>query len=235
MPPPIALITGAGSGIGRATAQLLSNAGFSLALAGRRSEALNQTAATLTTPYLAIPTDLRDLSQVESMIDRTVAHFGRLDALINNAGDSLPATIPQTTRTLIEDVFTVNAMAPTLAIARAWPIFERQRHGTVVNLSSMATVDPFPTLYAYAAAKSAVNLLAQSVAQQGKSLGIKGFAVAPGAVETPLLRKIVGKDALPTSQTLAPESVAQVVADCVLGRRDADNGHVILIPSPTLE
>jgi NAD(P)-dependent dehydrogenase (short-subunit alcohol dehydrogenase family) len=102
----------------------------------------------------------------------------------------------------------------------------------VVNTSSIATRDPFPILYAYAAAKSAVNSLARSVAIQGKPIGVRGFSVAPGAVETDLLRSLVPASALPTNKTLRPADVAAVILDCVLGRRDSENGSTIYLPSP---
>jgi NAD(P)-dependent dehydrogenase (short-subunit alcohol dehydrogenase family) len=104
--------------------------------------------------------------------------------------------------------------------------------GTIINVSSYATIDPFPTLYAYAAAKASVNLLAKSVSVQGKALGIRGFAVAPGCVDTDLLRSLVTEDQVPLSKRLMPAAVAQVIADCVQGKRDAENGQVILVPSP---
>jgi len=233
----VALVTGAGSGIGRAAAIMLSAAGFRLVLVGRRVDKLRETGALLAGPWMAISADLRDPAQVEGMVDQTLAKFGRLDALINNAGYSEPATIEQTTPTLVRDIFAVNAIAPTIAIARAWPALVRQATAehtgaVIVNVSSFATIDPFPTLYAYAAAKASVNLLARSVANQGAPLNIRGFAVAPGAVETDLLRRIVPSTVLPTSKTLRPESVARVILQCVQGQRDGENGQVILLPSP---
>jgi NAD(P)-dependent dehydrogenase (short-subunit alcohol dehydrogenase family) len=189
-------------------------------------------------PARVIVADLQDPRQAERMVDECVGHFGRLDALVNNAGWSPSATIAQTTAAIAERVFLVNAVAPTVAIARAWPIFERQarasgRPGVVVNVSSMAAVaEPYPILYAYAAAKAAVVSLARSVALQGAGIGVKGFAVAPGAVETPLLRTLVDEATLPRSKTLRPEDVASVIVDSVVGRRDRENGGVIALPSP---
>lgn len=184
-------------------------------------------------PPLCLPLDLEVLTNAQVMVDQTAERFGRLDVLINNAGWSPAATIPQTTPSVIERVFTLNAMSPTLAISAAWPWFVKQRSGCVVNVSSMATVDPFDTLYAYAAAKASVNLLARSVAKQGAGLGITGYAVAPGAVETDLLRSLVPADQLPPSHTLTPDAVADVIVACVLGKRLHKNGGTILVPSPS--
>lgn len=243
MTTPVAFITGAGTGIGRATATLLAREGFRLCLVGRRVEKLREVGSSLGVESHAIVADLRDAVQVERAVADAVTKFGRVDALINNAGHSPAATIPQTTAAMAQEIFALNAVAPTIAISRAWPVMERQSpvndprwpglgRAVVVNVSSYATLDPYPTLYAYAAAKASVNLLAKSVANAGKAAGIRGFAVAPGAVETDLLRSIVPATALPTAYTLSPEEVAGVIVDCVLGRRDADNGGVVWLPSP---
>lgn len=233
---PVALVTGAGSGIGRATAINLAARGYRLAIVGRRSAALEESLAAAD-GGLAIVADLEDADQAALMVDKTLDHFGRLDALVNNAGWSPPATIPQTTPDLARRVFALNAVAPAVAIARAWPALERQaradaRGGVIVNVSSMAALDPYPTLYAYAAAKAAVNSLARSAANLGRPLGIRAFAVAPGAVETDLLRTIVSAADLPADRCLAPAAVAAVITDCILGNRDHDNGNTIWLPSP---
>lgn len=234
---PVALVTGAGSGIGRETAQRLSAEGYRVALSGRRADKLTETGRTLSADWIAIPTDLADAPQVERMVDLAAGKWGRLDAIVNNAGWSAAATIPRSDAAFIQHVFAVNAIAPAIIISRAWPTLEKQaraegKGGVIVNVSSMATIDPFDALYAYAAAKASVNLLAKSVANSGRKLGIRGFAVAPGAVETDLLRSMFPKTSLPESKTLAPAAVADVILACVLGRRDAENGATILVPSP---
>ena len=229
---PVALVTGAGSGIGRATAVRLDASGYRIVLAGRRPERLRETGALLGNEWLAVRADLSEMREAEGIVEAAVARFGRLDALVNNAGWSPAATIAETTPAIIAAVFAVNAHAPAASIARAWPHFVRRGAGVVVNVSSYATVDPFPQLYAYAAAKASVNLLARSVANAGRGIGVRGFAVAPGAVETELLRAIVPEAALPTDRTLNPDAVAATIAACVLGAHDDRNGEVILLPSP---
>lgn len=234
----VALITGAGSGIGREVARLLARVGYRLALAGRREQALRETLHLAGRPDdAAFPVDLEEPAAAVKLVDDVLAHFGRLDAIINNAGWSPSATIAQTTPDISRRVFSLNAEAPTLIIARAWPTLVQQaraegKGGVIVNTSSIATVDPFPMLYAYAAAKSAVNSLAKSVAKEGKALGIRAYSVAPGAVETELLRSFVPVAALPPGKTLRPDAVAQVIVDCVLGRRGEASGSTILLPSP---
>ncbi|MFN0010582.1 MAG: SDR family oxidoreductase [Phycisphaerales bacterium] len=231
---PVAVITGAGSGIGRATAVMLAQAGFALVLVARTREAVSETAALtgVTERVEVVGGDVGDAFQCKHMIARAVERFGRLDALINNAGLAPLLAIDKTDPETIDKVFRVNAMGPAWAIHHAWPIFVKQNKGCIVNVGSMATFDPFPGFFAYAAAKAAVNLMAASCAKEGKPFNIRAFTVAPGAVETPMLRKIMPEQNLPTSKCLAPSDVAKVIVQCVLGERDSDNGKTIAIPSP---
>ncbi|MFO0831685.1 MAG: SDR family oxidoreductase [Phycisphaerales bacterium] len=232
----VALITGAGSGIGRAIAVALGGAGYTLALVGRREEALQATAVLVGGSHACIPADLREPAEASRIVDECVARLGRLDVLVNNAGWSPPATIGQTTPAIAHEVFALNAVAPCVSIARAWPVFERQHlergaGGVVVSTSSMAVLDPFDVLYAYAGAKAALHSFTQSAAKQGAALGVRAYAVAPGAVETDLLRSVVSESLLPRDRTLSPGTIAGIVRDCVEGRRERDNGGVIWVPS----
>ncbi len=232
---PVAVVTGAGSGIGRATALALAAQGHDLALAGR-SRAPLEVAASLIgrsslkgATCLVVPTDMSDPGAVRRLIDETLARFGRLDVLVNNAGLAESASIAQTTPDLFRRTLDLNTLGPACAILAAWPTFIRQRRGCVVNVSSLASRDPFPGFFAYAASKAAVNLLARSCALEGREHGIRAFAVAPGAVETPMLRAIFDEQALPKARTLSPESVARVIVDCAMGGRDRENGETIFL------
>ena len=95
----------------------------------------------------------------------------------------------------------------------------------------MATVDPFPGLGVYAASKAALASLTRSLHNEGASHGIRAFSVAPGAVETKMLRQLFSTDQLPTDQTLEPAAVAEVVVGCIRGEREDDRGQTILLPS----
>lgn len=237
MPPseqPVAIVTGAGAGIGRATALLLARSGFRVALAGRNEGPLQEVASEIAQragapPCVAIHTDVGDPEQVERLIEETQRGFGRIDVLINNAGRSDHLPIDQTDLRSIRATFDVNAIGPALAIHLVWPTFMRQRTGCVVNVSSYGTDDPFPGLFAYAAAKASVNLMARSCAKEGAEFGVRAFAVAPGAVETALLRSIFDRAMLPPEACMTPEDVARVILDCVQGRRDRDNGRTIFM------
>lgn len=239
MPHPLAdlsaLITGAGSGIGRATAILLARHGIHLTLAGRRLHSLAETASLLPTggpdPQI-LGTDVADPHQARAMVDHALTHHGRLDILINNAGGAISRSISGHDDAALRSAFAINFYGPAAAIIRAWPAFERQRAGCIINISSMSAVDPFPGLSVYGAAKAALNTLTRGCATEGAAFGLRAFAIAPGAVETPMLRAIFPESALPPSRTLQPEAIAEVILACIRGDHDARNGETILLPSP---
>lgn len=233
----VAIVTGAGSGIGRATAELLGAAGWAVALVGRRRDPLEETAEGVDSDTLILPADLAREEGATGVVRATVEAFGRLDALINNAASAPMKPVPEFTWDELEALYRVNVLGVQATIAAAWPVFASQHGagtgpGRVVSVSSMATADPFPGLSTYAATKAAINLLTRGVALEGAESGILAFAVAPGAVETAMLRAIADEKTVPPSKTLDPADVARVIADCALGRRDEDNGDVIFIPSP---
>ncbi|MBM4107761.1 MAG: SDR family oxidoreductase [Phycisphaerae bacterium] len=224
----VALVTGAGSGIGRAIALALAREGFSLTLVGRRSDPLRETAR-LAAPatYEMAVVDLATADACRAAVEACVACFGRLDVLVNNAGIGVLRPIGQTSPELVEDSYRLNALAPAWTTLAAWPHFERQKAGCVVNISSMASFDPFPGFFAYAGSKAAVNLQAASIAKEGAAIGVRAFAVAPGAVETAMLRASFDLAALPAEQALDPSAVARVVLDCISGVHDRYNGRTI--------
>jgi NAD(P)-dependent dehydrogenase (short-subunit alcohol dehydrogenase family) len=114
-------------------------------------------------------------------------------------------------------------------IVRAWPHFKGKRAGCVVNVSSLASSDPFHGFFAYAAAKSAVDSYVRSMHAEGAKLGIRAFCVNPGAIETPMLRRNFPESVLPAARALPPEAVAEVIVDCIEGRREQDRGRTIVV------
>lgn len=224
-----ALVTGAGSGIGRAAAVMLADRGYAIALAGRRMDALRETASALRGPSIILAGDVGDAAFARGMVARVVEAFGRLDVLVNNAGFAPHMPIDRTYPELLDETFRINALGPANTIAAAWSVFIRQRSGCIVNVSSMSAIDPYPGFFAYGSAKAALNLMARCCATEGRADNVRAFAVAPGAVETPMLRAIFDERAVPPAACLAPEAVAALIVDCVEGRRDADNGGVIPI------
>jgi len=232
---PVTVVTGAGSGIGRAVAEQLAARGHRLVLVGRTESKLHDTLDAVRAhdaDAMIVVADLAESDQAARVIDETIERFGRLDNLINSAGVAALVPIERTTKAVLEETFHVNTFGPAFLIVKAWPIFRRQKSGCVVNVSTLGTSDPFPGFFAYAASKSALDSFTRSCAREGRSMGIRAFCVNPGAVETPLLRKIISESELPREKALRPEAVAEVIVDCIEGAREADHGVPIAVPSP---
>ncbi len=240
MTAPVAIITGAGSGIGAATALRVGRLGYRLALVGRTESKLAHTRQMIAdqapeADSVGITVDLAKAVAADITVMTTRSAFGRVDALINNAGIATRLPISETSAGVLEETLRVNVRAPALLIARLWPSWAEQTaisHAPspcVVNVSTMGTKDPFPGFFVYAASKCAVESLARSVAVEGRDMGVRGFAVAPGAVETPLLRSMFSEEMIPREQTIAPDRIAEVIVACVRGEHDQQNGSTIYV------
>jgi len=231
--PGVVVITGAGSGVGRAAALSLSKRGRRLVLVGRRPEPLEETRKMLEADSLVVAADAADPASIERIVDEAVGRFGGVDAYVGCAGAAPLAPIEKTTPALLDEVYRSNTFGPALLIARLWPGMTARRRGVIVLVSSMATADPFPGFFVYAGAKAACNLMVRSCAKEGRRFGVRAFAVAPGAVETAMLRENFTTAQIPERKCLSPEAVADVIAACIAGERDAENGSTIYLPSPT--
>lgn len=235
---PVAIVSGAGSGIGRRTAEVLARRGWRLALGGRRVGPLRETGELLGGAegrrWIACETDIADPTACETLVHRTREAFGAIDGLVNNAGYAPLAMMGEISSEQIERIFRVNAIGPTQLVRAAWATLARSDSPRVVNVSSVAARDPFPGLGVYGGAKAALNLLAHAWTREGEAIGLRAFSVAPGAVETGMLRSIVSASDLPSEQCLSPDDVAEVIVACLMGERDAIAGRTIYLPGPGL-
>jgi NAD(P)-dependent dehydrogenase (short-subunit alcohol dehydrogenase family) len=224
---PVSIITGAGSGIGRAIAVELDRLGHRTVLLGRAEQNLRETAQLLSRPALIIPTDVTKIEQVDVAVQRAVKEFARIDAIINNAGIAPVLNILQTTPQVWHEVIDTNLSSAFYLTRAVWPTFAKQNAGVIVNISSMAAKDPFPGFLAYGAAKAGLSNLGISLAREGAVHGIRVHTIAPGAVETQMFRNILSPQEFPTENTLSPDEVAKVVGQCVLGEGRYVSGEVI--------
>jgi NAD(P)-dependent dehydrogenase (short-subunit alcohol dehydrogenase family) len=225
---PVAIITGAGRGIGRATAIELSSRGFRVVLVSRTRSQLDETSRLLSTEWHILEGDVTDPVFCEHVSRETINRFGQIDALVNNAGLAPALSIEATDDATWRAVLDTNVSSAFYLSRSCWAALKATR-GAIVNLSSEAARDPFPGFVAYAPAKAAVNLLTVVLHREGKEHGIRAYAVAPSATETAMLRQLVTADQLPSEQTLAPGDVARTIAGCILGDLRHASGEVIYV------
>jgi NAD(P)-dependent dehydrogenase (short-subunit alcohol dehydrogenase family) len=211
----IALITGAGSGVGRHTAVAMSRAGFDLVLSGRRREPLEETSALLDRgdiPPLVVPTDVREVEQVERLFGQVADQRGRLDVLFNNAGVNVP---PQPLETLSPGqwqlVLDVNVTGAFLCTQAAFRLMKSQDPpgGRIINNGSVSSQVPRPHAVAYNAAKHAVTGLTRSTALEGRKYAIACGQIDIGNALTDMAAKLQ-QGALQADGSLAVEPMMRV-------------------------
>lgn len=228
MQSPVAIITGAGRGIGRATALELASRGYRLTLASRNQKEI-QAVAEQAKSAIAVAADVTRLEDVQGLADQTRAAYGRIDAIVNNVGLAPVAKVDELTIEQWHAVIDTN-LSSAFYLARAvWSTFKKQRGGCIVNISSMASRDPLPGFLAYGAAKAGLNVLSLMLAREGAEHGIRSYAIAPGAVETGMFRRMVSREKWPAEKTLDPADVARVVAQCIDGDLKYASGEVIFL------
>ncbi len=178
---------------------------------------------------MAVPTDVARHEEVDRLAQATLDRFGRIDAVVNNAGLAPARSIIEMTISEWQAVLDTNLSAAFYLCKAAWPAFERQRSGVVVNVSSEAARDPFPGFAAYAAAKAGLNLLGLCAVREGQAIGVRVHTVAPGAVETGMLRRLFSPEQLAAEDALDPRDVAAIIIDCVRGALACSSGEVMYV------
>src|SRR6185437_12115356 len=181
-----ALVTGAGSGIGRAVAIRLSQAGLRVALAGRGADALAATAAACPGPTLAIAADVTGPPAVDRLFGQVEHHWGPVEVLIASAGVGFSARIEQTGDADWQRMLDVNLTAPFRCLRRAVPAMVAAGWGRIVVVASIAGKRGSPYIAAYAAAKHGVLGLVRSAAAELAPTGVTVNAVCPAYVDTPM-------------------------------------------------
>jgi NAD(P)-dependent dehydrogenase (short-subunit alcohol dehydrogenase family) len=224
MSKPIVLITGALTGIGRATAVAFAREGGNLVVSGRhedKGQALAAELRALGTEAEFVRADVRSEADVRNLVDRAVARFGRIDVAVNNAGtEGELGPIVEQSSSNYEATFAVNVLGTLLSLKHEMRVMLPQGSGSIINLSSIAGQVGIAGASVYAASKHAVEGLTKSAALEGARAGVRVNAVAPGPVDTQMLDRFVGGSdeakarflALnPAGRAGAPEEIAQTI------------------------
>ena len=235
----IVVITGGGSGIGRATAQLLASRGAKVVLGGRREAQLLAVAEEIKRAggeAVYRPTDVTQCSDLEALTALACERYGRLDVLINNAGIG---PISRFDALRVDDwdmMIDVNIKGVLYGIAAALPIFQRQGSGHIVNVISTAGLKILPTMGVYAATKNAVRTITEALRQEaGPDLRVT--EVSPGMVATGFVDSMTDETAKATVQkrmgaiAIPPEAIARGIAFAIEQPPEIDVGSIVIRPT----
>ena len=236
----VVVITGASSGLGEATARLLSAQGASVALGARRVDRIQALARELTGrggKALAIPTDVTHHDQVKKLVDEAVHSYGRVDVMLNNAG-LMPHSPLE--RLKIDDwnrTIDVNIKGVLYGIAAALPHMKAQKSGHIINVSSVAGHKVTPAGAVYAATKHAVRALSEGLRQEVKAYNIRTTVISPGAVATELPNAITEADIAKrmhqfyAAVAIPADSFARAVAFAISQPEEVDVNEILFRPT----
>ena len=236
----VAVITGASSGLGEATARLLSAHGASVVLGARRTDRIQSLARELTAAggrALAITVDVTHREQVSELVDGAVRTYGRIDVMINNAGLMPQALLERLQVDQWDRMIDVNIKGVLYGIAAALPQMKQQKSGHFINVSSVAGHVVRPGSTVYAATKFAVRALSEGLRQEVKPYNIRTTVISPGAVATELPNSVTDPDAAErvrnfyANAAIPADSFARVVAFAISQPEDVDINEVVFRPT----
>ncbi len=217
---PVALVTGASRGIGRAIAIALSEAGYLPALAARDKKALAESAGLChRSDALIYPVDLADEGAPENLVDGVLKAAGRLDLLVNNAGAVISRSFEETDSGDWDRMMTLNARSPFLLTRAALPALRRAPEAAVVNIGSVVSFKGYEMQAAYTASKHALAGWTKVLARELNGEGIRVHLIAPGGVATDMARNV--RPDIDESGLIAPEEIARAVVFLIKNRGNA--------------
>lgn len=228
------LITGASSGIGKATAIAFAKAGFDLVLVSRSTDKLEAVAkdvqaAGRTAQVYSL--DLANVEQVKSRMTAIVEESGGIDILINNAGMGYTNTIDDTSLTDWQQVLDLNLTSIFQCIQAVLPGMRAQQRGMIINVASIAASSAFPGWGAYSVSKAGLVTLSKILAAEERSNGIRVVTISPGAVNTPIWDTDTVQADFDRSGMLTPEIVAQTLLHAALLPEQAVIEDLTVMPS----
>jgi NAD(P)-dependent dehydrogenase (short-subunit alcohol dehydrogenase family) len=212
-PQPVALITGGGRGIGRATAERFAVGGYQVVICARTESAVQQTAQSIIDQggsALGARCDVSSDQEVSALFATTLEHFGRLDVLVNAAAVLVKQPFAEMSIEAWDAIMATNLRGVVLCCQQAFHIMQKQGGGVIINISSLSgfpNVEKFPGLSAYNVSKYAVAGLSEILAVEGRPQHIRVLAVSPGAVETEMLRQAAPQ----LKADMTPEAFARIL------------------------
>jgi NAD(P)-dependent dehydrogenase (short-subunit alcohol dehydrogenase family) len=237
----VALITGALTGIGRATAFAFARAGYNVVVSGRHDDAGQDLARALRdtgTDAEFIRADVRHEDDVRALVDQAVARFGRLDAAVNNAGtEGRPGPLTEQTAETYAATFDTNVLGTVLSLKHELRVMQAQGSGSIINVSSTMGHKAAPGASMYTASKHAVEGLTKAAALEGAAVGVRVNAVAPGPVETGMLNRFTGSAerkaglvaGVPMKRAGDPDEVASAIVFLSSDASSFTNGQVLSV------
>ena len=235
----VVVITGASSGLGEATARLLSAEGATVVLGARRLDRLQSLADELTGrggKALAVTTDVTRRNQVQQLVDAAVQTYRRIDVMLNNAGLMPQAPLERFKVDEWDRMIDVNLKGVLYGIAAALPHMQRQKAGHIINVSSVAGHKVGPGFAVYAATKHAVRALSEGLRQEVKPYNIRTTVISPGAVATELPNSVTEPDIAENVRkmyqiAIPAESFARAVAFAMSQPEEVDVNEILFRPT----
>jgi short-subunit dehydrogenase len=226
----VCIVTGASSGIGAATARLLSGLGARTVLAARRTERLEALAAELP-GSLAVTTDMTVAEEIERLVAGTIDAFGRVDVLVNNAGQGLHVPLEQVRPVDLRAIFELNVVAPLVAMQAVVPFMRSGPGGAIVNVSSATSLRVFPGIGGYSATKAALNMLSQVGALELAAAGVSVSVVYPSVTATEFHQRLRAGHMVSGGRSITPDPPELVGRAIVMAVRTGER-HVLVADPP---
>ncbi|MCB9179804.1 MAG: SDR family oxidoreductase [Flavobacteriales bacterium] len=236
----VVVITGASSGLGEATARLLSAEGAIVVLGARRADRLQALVDELSSnggKAFALATDVTQQEQVKNLVDAAVEKFGRVDIVINNAGLMQQSPLERLKMDEWDNMIDINIKGVLYGIAAALPHMQSQKSGHIINVSSVAGHKVTPAGTVYCATKHAVRVISEGLRQEVKPYNIRTTIISPGAVATELPNHITDPDAGPAIQAfyqgyaIPADSFARCVLFAITQPEDVDVNEILFRPT----
>jgi short-subunit dehydrogenase len=226
----VCIVTGASSGIGAATAEILSRRGARVVLAARRVERLDALSAQLPNS-LAVATDVTVPQQFQRLVFAAVEKYGRIDVLVNNAGQGLHLPLEELEPADLRAVFELNVVAPLVGLQTVLPYLRAQSAGAIINVSSATTLRVFAGLGGYSATKAALNMLSQVARVELASSGVSVSLVYPSVTATEFHDRLRAGQMAVGARNI-PKDPPQLAGEAIAFAIETGEPHVLVADPP---